>query len=1175
MRYISFYGHDRANNCTNVMQPCRSLSHAIAVSEENDTIEIMRSQNLTYEELTEINLIKLGEKFPIVIAKSLHFVCLHIKCKLSLPGNRFAFVAGHISKPIRVSFRNFEITQSMMNSSTSKICKPSSHGFIILRGCTLKLEHCILRKLCTAIHIFSLKDDDVCGVEIAETRVEDVHYTVYSSNASLVKLDMRDTIVIGKYDTPVPYHAISLTMRGNAIVRIARCSFRRVHEAVAISMYKKQLILQIKQCQFMENKGQSILLSFSSKLKHDDSKITFEDLVFSNNDAGFASSLHIIKLFDGSSNDDKPGPYIRISDSIFENNYAKAFFGAIYAEGVELDIKNTTFYNNSAGNEESSIQAFGGAIFVESRTYVRVFNSTFTGNTCSGFGGAVFSRGKFSAINTIFRGTFEDAMRPLLGDIVYVTAGFYLENTTWHPGKSFRSNSAIWHPGSPKLEEWSISIQGYFQVLCPVGHNVTGHGLVRESGVSTDRMSMGCRSCPRDEYSLQSGRLKVISKGSKVLSKHERMVSCMRCRYGGVCERGGIKARSNYYGYLTEDEKEVRFISCPYGYCCQGLDCRSYNSCSPLRQGTLCGSCIKGTTENLLNANCVKYHTCKDNWFWFIYFPLGIIYILFFMYIDKFSGFMKGQRLCGERETENNVVRDECQEGESPFEARAKETDKPLQEDENRVKEEADDCSRTENSERAQKVDSDKSDKMCSEQQGQSNDNFFDEGEEESVRSRYDYVRSTKTSKSIRSSTLEHSRPTSDVFSDITNIAFYFYQMIFIIRDHDNTVLTETFGFIKEASNSFFTFSIGSKSMLSLCPIEGLTPVSKSILIRSMAVYVIAVVLVMNITDATYTAIESRCLARSGTSVRKTSTSFSIRLRVTTIQITLLAYSTVTNTVINFVNCVPIDSHYVLYMDGTIECFNWFQLFAFIFLIFWAMPFPFALILGIHKMHGFALSYYGFICSLVFPFCFVLWEIFGNCSKHLMTNWRKYEHSKGERTVHIENMISETTYGDVNTVSIKEILRRFETPFKEQGDQASLTYQPGIWQGVMILRRLIIILLFTFVNSPVTRLYCIFVACLLFLMHHLVYLPYKNDLVNFVETCSSAILVVFCSINLFFAYSYVSNVLPEHADSRISVIFNWMEVLILVFFPVMFFIVLISVMICNCLKAIFRRNKAQ
>lgn len=1156
MRYVSLRGNDTRNNCTRVEIPCRSLAHAVSVSTNSETVAVIGGQNDTKitKEKDHLSDTLLGEKLPIIITKSLNFLCILGRCQLHMPKDSFAFIAGHILKQINLSFVDFELIEANHGEKTNKNCKPSSHGFIVLQGCSLTLDRCILRKMCTAVFMVGRKDD-FSKIKIEQSIVEDVHYTIYSKNVSLIKLEMNNTRITGGNDSPVPYYAVSLIIQDVAFIHFLNCTFKNLNEAIAISTYHNKLLLKVERCHFLENSGQSILISFPPLLGLEMSRIQLEKLSFTNNDAGFASSVHLIRAINGGNDYAKhTGPTISLEDSIFKNNYAQAFFGAIYADGVNLDISNTVFYNNSAGNDESSIQAFGGAIFVESKAFVTAINTSFLENTCSGFGGSVFSRGTFKAINCLFRGPLGSSVSPLLGDILYATAGLHLENTTWYPGKVYRSK-AIWHPGSPTLEQWDIKIQGYFFIYCPVGHNITGHGLIRKHGMSTDRMSLSCRSCPRSHYSLQSGHLKVISHENKIIYRDEKEVFCLLCRYGGVCDQGKIKARSNYYGYINGDSKEVKFISCPFGYCCQGVQCRSYNSCSLSRQSTLCGSCIDGTTENLLNSKCVKFENCKDRWFWSIYFPFGIIYVIFFMYIDKVSKFLKGQFVLWESALHTDGTENKSNEAR------------------NRLKEKLD-GSEEENSVKSIEIqkrnteynnDDNRNESSCgTEQKEEIAVTPFDEEIAGSDSEPTEIAQ--KVAENIEHESLsEQPEKKSDGFSDVINIAFYFYQIIFIIRDHDNALLTKTFAFIKDVSNSFFTFSIGSRSSLSLCPFVGLTPITKSVLVHSIAIYVIAMLFIMNIVNALCIVAHNRFKNSMAIEVTEMASSFSVRLRVTTIQILLLAYSTVTKVIINFVNCVPINGHYVLYMDGTIRCFNWLQVLAFMFIVFWIVPFPFALVFGIHRMRCRETSYNGFILGLTCPIHYVICSAVGIYLLPPETNA-----CKDDIVSRKVDFRAASFKDDIEQVSVKEILRRFEAPFKDREQPCSLVEQPGVWQGVMIMRRLIIILLFTFTNSPVTRLYCIFIACLLFLMHHLINLPYKNKIVNLVETCSSATLVIFCSINLFFAYSYVSNVLPEHADSRISAIFNWLEVFILVFFPILFTLLLVSFVFTKFFISVYR-----
>ena len=73
--------------------------------------------------------------------------------------------------------------------------------------------------------------------------------------------------------------------------------------------------------------------------------------------------------------------YLEVYDSIFENNYATQWAGAIHTHiFANTTIVNSTFRNNRAGWN-------GGSLFTYS--YLQVYNSTFTENQADAFGGAI------------------------------------------------------------------------------------------------------------------------------------------------------------------------------------------------------------------------------------------------------------------------------------------------------------------------------------------------------------------------------------------------------------------------------------------------------------------------------------------------------------------------------------------------------------------------------------------------------------------------------------------------------------------------------------------------------------------------------------------------------------------------------------------------------------------
>ena len=69
---------------------------------------------------------------------------------------------------------------------------------------------------------------------------------------------------------------------------------------------------------------------------------------------------------------------------------------------------------------------------------------------------------------------------------------------------------------------------------------------------------------------------------------------------------------------------------------------------------------------------------------------------------------------------------------------------------------------------------------------------------------------------------------------------------------------------------------------------------------------------------------------------------------------------------------------------------------------------------------------------------------------------------------------------------------------------------PIPWEGFLIFRRLVIILLFTFVYDVSLRMCLVLVACVIILILHLVVMPFKRPFDNIMETLSLGILRIIC-----------------------------------------------------------------
>ena len=139
-----------------------------------------------------------------------------------------------------------------------------------------------------------------------------------------------------------------------------------------------------------------------------------------------------------------------------------------------------------------------------------------------------------------------------------------------------------------------------------------------------------CIPCVQDTFTLNNGSIKILStilENKKHVFQNEiTNCTCSDCPVGANCTEY-IKSKSNFYGYKTR-QQEVKFVPCPWNFCCGTNLCKRIDSCNKMRTGTLCGRCSKNNTESYLSTNCISVSSCQSfAMFWLIYcvyaFTLG------------------------------------------------------------------------------------------------------------------------------------------------------------------------------------------------------------------------------------------------------------------------------------------------------------------------------------------------------------------------------------------------------------------------------------------------------------------------------------------------------------------------------------------------------------------------
>jgi len=386
---------------------------------------------------------------------------------------------------------------------------------------------------------------------------------------------------------------------------------------------------------------------------------------------------------------------IRIFSCTFDNNIAMHAGAGILVftrkESNLAEIVDCTFLRNAAGAIRPAIIRNYSETFV-----VKAHEVTINSECCKGVislvgkGGALrLQRGNASLKDCIFR----DNTARLLGGAVFVDRdgeltidGMDGKNSesldVEHPleGELLYSNGIV-HVKSARLEAltasshvpilchsgavWSIDVIK-IELVCPLGYRLrvtnTSAYKIENIGIrksyKLDQLSYFCESCPRNKYSLDYGFLNhslqfnaisyftLLINGQVPTPAYTGMyayhdIDCQQCPYGGKCLHS-ITAVPNFWGYKTNADG-VRFQRCQKGYCCSDLDCKGFNSCKKHRVGTLCGECEAGYSEAMFTADCVPNANCDPMMGWPVVASSCILYFVFLLFQKDMRDLMFSQ----------------------------------------------------------------------------------------------------------------------------------------------------------------------------------------------------------------------------------------------------------------------------------------------------------------------------------------------------------------------------------------------------------------------------------------------------------------------------------------------------------------------------------------------------
>ena len=341
-------------------------------------------------------------------------------------------------------------------------------------------------------------------------------------------------------------------------------------------------------------------------------------------------------------------------------------------------------------------------------------------------------------------------------------------------------------------------------------------------------------------------------------------------------------------------------------------------------------------------------------------------------------------------------------------------------------------------------------------------------------------------------------------------IIFHFYQVVKLVMVNSPETTLSMVPIIPPVI-AIFNFQVKTLNDRIGCPFPGLTAVTKALF---QCTTFLGTLLSIGFTYVIHRA-ASKFRYISAPSV-------SLYLAVA-LETLLLGYERLADTSLKLMHCVPIDEEWRLFVDGNIQCWQWWQYLIIAFVLSFIIPLILVLFWGSLLLAKDRLTAEEFLLACAFPL------------PHLVT-W----------TIrHLRNRDSERVVcSPSDTDEIKKVLYG---PFREP---SSVQHSTLYWKSVLTGRSLLLLIIHTFATDPIIRFLCLNCACVLILVHHLTMRPFREPKANVFEGLSLLSLVVICSFSLAEATYISEGIDPIEKNQNLFRVLQWIEIVLIGLLPV-------------------------
>ena len=337
------------------------------------------------------------------------------------------------------------------------------------------------------------------------------------------------------------------------------------------------------------------------------------------------------------------------------------------------------------------------------------------------------------------------------------------------------------------------------------------------------------------------------------------------------------------------------------------------------------------------------------------------------------------------------------------------------------------------------------------------------------------------------------------------------------VLDVKNGVITEDIKTsLKSVVFDIFSFRV-TRRLVSGCPMLGLTPVTKMILKLSFNLYLLIILLILYVTTGLRRRLQKEPSQKLGI--------FVARLSRCSMAIILLNYTTFADVSLTLLKCVTVQDKKVLFIDGETVCFAYWQYIVMGCVICFIAPVFLALLIGVPLLNSKIIPAKNFVLALIMPLPFIFLFL--------------------KRIKPVQFKESDTNGQDRTLKAASPVLQVLVKPYAREDGSG-----PIYWEGILLLRRFILVVIVVSIGNAVIRLYVLFAVIIIMLFHHNYVRPFRYPSINMAETISLLILALLCAINAFFARNLNDGQQLKGADILLAKTFEWVVTIIALTIPV-------------------------